>query len=38
VTGITYAEQQADEQLLRSKWLTLRDALASSWAERIAAR
>jgi hypothetical protein len=38
VTGIAYAEQQADEQLLRSKWLTLRDALASSWAERIAAR
>lgn len=38
VTGISYPERQQDEQLLHSKWLVLRDALATSWADRIAAR
>lgn len=38
VTGIGYPEQQADQALLRGKWLAIQDALASAWSDRLASR
>lgn len=38
VTDITYSEQQADQALLRGKWLAIEDALQSVWSDRIASR
>lgn len=38
VTGVSYPEQRADEDLLRSKWLALQDALSVVWSDRLVAR
>jgi hypothetical protein len=38
VTGISYAQQRQDEDLLRGKWLALQDALSTVWSDRLAAR
>ncbi len=38
VTGISYPQQQADQALLRGKWLAIQDALESAWSDRLAAR
>ena len=38
IAGAPLARQRADEDMLRGKWLALRDALESSWSDRIASR
>ena len=38
IADTSLAQQRADEDMLRGKWLALRDALESPWSDRIAAR